>query len=82
MNLRILTIVACLIFATQLCRGQSDTLQVSSAYTTHLIFSSDITYADLSNPQDIAAKIIVRNPDHGRPVNPFKIPLKRYSFTY
>ena len=24
----------------------------------------------------------VRNPDHGRPVNPFKIPLKRYSFTY
>ena len=27
-------------------------------------------------------KRIVRNPDHGRPVNPFKIPLKRYSFTY
>ena len=25
---------------------------------------------------------IVRNPDHGRPVNPLKIPLKRYSFTY
>jgi len=24
----------------------------------------------------------LRNPDHGRPVNPFKIPLKRYSFTY
>ena len=24
----------------------------------------------------------MRNPDHGRPVNPFKIPLKRYSFTY
>ena len=61
MNLRILTIEACLIFATQLCRGQSDTLQVSSAYTTHLIFSSDITYADLSNPQDIAAKIIEQN---------------------
>lgn len=26
--------------------------------------------------------IYLRNPDHGRPVNPFKIPLKRYSFTY
>ena len=25
---------------------------------------------------------LVRNPDHGRPVNPLKIPLKRYSFTY
>ena len=24
----------------------------------------------------------MRNPDHGRPVNPLKIPLKRYSFTY
>ena len=24
----------------------------------------------------------LRNPDHGRPVNPLKIPLKRYSFTY
>ena len=26
--------------------------------------------------------LLLRNPDHGRPVNPFKIPLKRYSFTY
>lgn len=24
----------------------------------------------------------MRNPDHGRPANPFKIPLKRYSFTH
>lgn len=61
MNLRIITIVACLISAAHICRGQSDTLQISSAYTTHLIFSSDITYADLSNPQDIAAKIIEQN---------------------
>ena len=27
-------------------------------------------------------RLNMRNPDHGRPVNPFKIPLKRYSFTY
>ena len=61
MKLRIISIVTCLISVAQVCSGQSDTLQVSSAYTTHLIFSSDITYADLSNPQDIAAKIIEQN---------------------
>ena len=31
---------------------------------------------------DIEYNLELRNPDHGRPVNPFKIPLKRYSFTY
>lgn len=61
MKLRIISIVTCLISVAQVCSGQSDTLQISSAYTTHLIFSSDITYADLSNPQDIAAKIIEQN---------------------
>ena len=30
----------------------------------------------------VSIHVNVRNPDHGRPVNPFKIPLKRYSFTY
>ena len=37
--------------------AQTDTLRISDSYTTHLIFSSDIVYADLSSPADVAAKI-------------------------
>lgn len=43
------------------CFAQTDTLKISSAYTTHLIFSSDIVYADLSSPVDVVAKIIEQN---------------------
>ena len=46
---------------TSLCFAQTDTLKISSAYTTHLIFSSDIVYADLSSPADVVAKIIEQN---------------------
>ena len=49
------TLSACLCFA------QTDTLKISSSYTTHLIFSSDIVYADLSSPVDVVAKIIEQN---------------------
>lgn len=35
-----------------------DTVFVSERYTTHLIFSTDLGYADLSNPAAIAAKIV------------------------
>jgi hypothetical protein len=41
--------------------------------------SSQITYK--ARLQELGIPTL-RNPDHGRPVNPFKIPLKRYSFTY
>ena len=44
-----------------ICFAQTDTLKISSAYTTHLIFSSDIVYADLSSPVDVVAKIIEQN---------------------
>ena len=43
------------------CFAQTDTLKISSSYTTHLIFSSDIVYADLSSPVDVVAKIIEQN---------------------
>ena len=46
---------------TSLCFAHTDTLKISSAYTTHLIFSSDIVYADLSSPADVVAKIIEQN---------------------
>lgn len=38
-----------------------DTLRISVNYTTHVIFSSDITYADLSNNKVVAGKIIEQN---------------------
>lgn len=41
--------------------AQTDTLWISDAYTTHVIFSTDITYADLSNNRIVAAKIVEQN---------------------
>lgn len=38
-----------------------DTLRLSSAYTTHIIFATDLTYADLSNNKLVAAKIVEQN---------------------
>ena len=38
-----------------------DTLRISSAYTTHIIFATDLTYADLSNSRYVVAKIIEQN---------------------
>ena len=39
-------------------RPQSDTLRVSDIFTTHIIFNTDLIYADLSNSQACAAKIL------------------------
>ena len=41
--------------------AQQDTLQVSSRYTSHVIFSTDVTYADMSNSQVITAKVVEQN---------------------
>ncbi len=41
--------------------AQQDTLQVSSRYTSHVIFSTDVTYADMSNTQSITAKVVEQN---------------------
>lgn len=41
--------------------AQMDTLRLSTDYTTHIIFSTDITYADLSNSRTVAAKIVEQN---------------------
>ena len=38
-----------------------DTLRISQAYTTHIIFATDLTYADLSNSRVVAGKIIEQN---------------------
>lgn len=41
--------------------AQTDTLHISASYTTHVIFSTDLTYADLSNNRVVAAKIVEQN---------------------
>lgn len=41
--------------------AQTDTLRISTSYTTHVIFSTDLTYADLSNNRVVAAKIVEQN---------------------
>lgn len=41
--------------------AQKDTLRLSSLFTTHLIFSTDVVYADNSNPKTVAARPIEKN---------------------
>ena len=38
--------------------GGADTLRVSDIFTTHIVFNTDLIYADLSNSQACAAKIL------------------------
>ena len=40
---------------------QVDTLHLSTLYTTHVIFPTEVIYADLSNNQIVAAKIVEQN---------------------
>ena len=47
-------LTACIISAAQ----PRDTVFVSDRYTTHLIFSNEINYADLSNQTALAARIV------------------------
>ena len=57
-------IIACIISIlgiTALAHAQMDTLYVSADYTTHIIFASDLTYADLSTVRLANAKIIEQN---------------------
>jgi conjugative transposon TraN protein len=53
------------LFAMLLCSigafAQTDTLWISTSFTTHIIFATDVTYADLSNNKIVAAKIVEQN---------------------
>lgn len=57
--------IVCILAAVVLCaatgHAQRDTLYISSDYTTHVIFSTDVTYADCSNTRAVVAKRIVEN---------------------
>ena len=45
-------------FICATAQERTDTLRVSDQYTTHVIFNTDLIYADLSNSQVMAAKIL------------------------
>lgn len=50
-----------LIFSGLRASAQADTIKVSTLFTTHVIFASDITYADRSSDTALASKIVVQN---------------------
>lgn len=54
-------LLACLALSSASASATIDTLRLSSAYTTHIIFATDLTYADLSNNKLVAAKIVEQN---------------------
>lgn len=58
--MRLITLFIALLYCLA-SHAQTDTLKISTAYTTHVIFSTDVTYADLSNNRIVAAKIVEHN---------------------
>ena len=58
---RILTIVLAAMVSWQSFAQVVDTLRISTLYTTHVIFQTELIYADLSNSQIVAAKIVEQN---------------------
>ena len=58
--MRLITLFIALMFCLA-SNAQTDTLKISTAYTTHIIFSTDVTYADLSNSRIVAAKVVEQN---------------------
>ncbi len=56
-----LIVVFALMLACLGAQAKVDTLRISTHYTTHVIFATDITYADLSNNKVVAGKIIEQN---------------------
>ena len=59
--MRTIAILAFTILSCLSAAAQTDTLWFSDAYTTHIIFSTDVTYADLSNNKIVAAKVVEQN---------------------
>lgn len=51
-------LVGLLCISNAFAQQKTDTLRVSDLFTTHIIFNTDLIYADLSNSQAMAAKIL------------------------
>ena len=62
---RIISTVVAALFGVALLKAETvDTLRLSTLFTTHVVFRTELVYADLSNTKLIAAKII--EPLHAR----------------
>jgi len=46
-----------------ICKPVVDTIYVSSLYTTHIYFPTDLVYADLSNKTDLDAMVVEKSKD-------------------
>lgn len=59
-RISLITAALALLLTASPARAQheSDTLRVSALFTTHIIFQTDLIYADISNSQVLAAKIL------------------------
>ncbi len=58
MKRHIISLILILVTVPGFCQRNIDTLKVSDIFTTHIIFNTDVIYADLSNSQVTAAKIL------------------------
>lgn len=59
---KLIVLAFCLLTLSLACRASKiDTLRISTAYTTHIIFPTDLIYADLSNTKTVVAKIVEQN---------------------
>ena len=58
LSLGISFVVSSTALAQEGLRPQVDTIQISSIYTTHILFPTDVVYADLSNKRDVDAMLI------------------------
>ena len=59
---RIISTVVAALFGVALLKAETvDTLRLSTLFTTHVVFRTELVYADLSNTKLIAAKIIEQN---------------------
>ena len=56
-TIRILTVVAAL-FATGFWARSQETIEIGLLTTTHIIFTSDLTYVDISSKDQIVAKVV------------------------
>lgn len=58
---KLLLLIVASFVASYVTYAQMDTLYISADYTSHVIFATDLTYADLSNPRLANGKIIEQN---------------------
>lgn len=56
-------LAACLTAIAAMGQEKPDTIAVSDLYTTHLMFDTDIIYADLSNGQILLARVVEQSKD-------------------